>query len=559
MAVVLDEEQDDDLGGQDGVLLNEGAVSLDAGSMPSGGAQGPNMAQGGIPNQAGGEFVDSSQLLQQNQPAAQRLGGQLADRIRGVGDSARTTIDSSQQGFNALVDQNTVNRDEGIEQGIAENPVSLANDPAQLERVAALRQAAYGGPAQLEDSDFFSPIAEAVGNVDRTRDLSGTSGGRVELLQDIGRRGSIGSKRLDESLIQADDIARGGVDSARTSLDDVNSRVEQASAASRERANAARTTTDATREATIGALTNATNSSQEGIDQRLTQTRQDAADRIAALQGAFGPLSALPTSGQAGLVLANPDDINSGLVQGTRGVPVAFNKGVTGQPGGVGALREGFGGYLQQREGERQLNDQQLADLGISREQWEQLNDLDFLGGIESFTRNDAINPYNVLDTYEQGRGDFDRYLTFQSPDAAANRENVASKEDFDRLAALGQLSGQQNTFLDQSQIGQAGTFDPDLTDFDFDSALAQVNAARDRSIGLGGRAAEYNSRSGSDSFIKKVAPTFLDGRKILNHIGGAAGFAYDANKALSDDSAGKPTGGLEDVLREQLRAQGVI
>jgi hypothetical protein len=427
-----------------------------------------------LPGEAGGarpQFAELDTYLRQNQPAAQQLGGRVAGEITKRGDTARQAIQTGLQGFQADVGGREVQQDAGLLNLLAADPIGLSKDASRKEAFQKQRDASYSGPAQLEDTDFYSPISSSIGEAKRYGDLSQSSGGVAEILGGSADRPySSGARAFDASLALGDPTSRAQIEGARSSLSDIDSRLADASAAARARVQQAQQTTAGTSAAARGALSNAYTAQQEDLNRRLAEARQQAVARSQAALGALQPqYSSLPTKGHGQADLKG------------------FNQLIASQGGGAPDANV-------------------LADLGITPEQFASFSDLSpvsqYATAAAKGTKN--VNPYSYLDQYQSGLGDLSRFATVQSPESIQLAQ-LASPDDYARLAALNDLSGEQQNYLDPALADQAGTANLDLTGFDFNAAQAQREAALEAVRQRAQRQLATNSKSGGSTLLKKV------------------------------------------------------
>lgn len=533
MATLLPGQEEEEQGFEQAMrqMLSTGGVGTSLGS--SGGAAGSPM-MGGAPG--GSSFADISRFVDTNRPATERLGENIAGQVEQSGQRARDTLDEQFGAFGDLVGENTVTLGSDVLTGIRENPTSIAGNEQQRDAVVRARDAQYQGPNAFEETDLFGEVASAFGDANRDRELSRTAQGQTQLAdRTVQEPRSAGVRNFDQALVGGNQTSRERITSAAAGLSDLGPMMQERSEQGRQMADQARQTTDQTREQTRGALTESNQALQDRIDERVEITRQQAEQRAQAAREALQREAApLPTAGLQGR--QDPRDLGQGggagqqLVIGSKAgvVPHAFDKGFVPDGRTVGDLAGGFGQFLDQREQQMGLDPQVMQDLGVTPEQWQQLNELSFLQPLYQYAQNDALNPYRYVSDFEAIRGPMDKYLTTQSPEAAITKGNVATAEDYDFLEALNQLSGQQNTYLDPTQREVAGTASTDLVDFDLDSYANQVLSAR-RALGdTAARQGSFNARSGGDSFLKKA------GRATLNASLGTDG---DGNLKLPSET----------------------
>lgn len=485
MAFVQEEEEEAKPGqtaGPEGVQTSSPSGTL---TGAGGGAETP--AGGPKP---GGSFQGITSYLARNKPAAQRLGDQVGGLVRGKGDTARNTLQTQQGAFNDLVGSKEVRQDAGLQNQILSDPTALSKNTADAARVKSMRDAEYTGPRSFEETDFYKPVSEAYGEARRTGDLTNTTGGRMELIANVAKPGSRitkGRLTLDEALLSGDTGARETVSGARDSLGDLNSRLQAASQASQSRATDALNTTNATRDAVRGALGTSRTNWQNDLEGRLQGARTEAANRTAAAQNALKAA-------------------NTKYWENSKKVDPEY----------AGQAEKFFGGRRAIVEGQDTFSDQTLSDLGIDRGIVNELlnkQDTRTSGYMKDFGRGITdLQERAVYGSYGNELGDLSRFMSAQSPDAQLYRENVASTGDFDRLAALNDLSGESSTYLDPTRLAEAGTYNTDLVDFDTEGLSKAWQGALGTAGSQAAKKLEVNARSGGDSFLKKHGASIATG-----------------------------------------------
>jgi hypothetical protein len=481
MAFLADDEENKNLNPQapqDGQQMLSGP----SGTLASSGGAAAAPGQSGAPA-SGARFQGITSYINNNRTAVQNLANKVGQGLTDKGQAARSTLDTQQQAFNNAVGSAEVKQDPGLQNQILTNATGLANNPTQRAAVLRARDAQYNGPKAFEDTEFYQPVASSFGDATRARENAKTAGGRMELLAQNakpGQRITRGRLTLDEALLSGDPGARSTIAQAGNSLGDLEGRLRAASDASRARASEAAANTAATREATRGALGQATTNVQTGVDQRLAAARAEATARQTAAQNALKAAS--------GAYAEN----------GAKLAPEYAGRAET-----FGDRKDRF-----LATGKDTFNDQSLADLGLTRAQ---VNEL--LGGkgsktagyMKDFGRGITAKQEKIgKGKYVNSLGDLSRFLTQQSPDAQITRGNIASADDYARLAALSDLSGEQNTFLNPAEAAQAGTANLDLSDYNVGGLRDAQRQALQAAQQYSGITFDLNGRNGSDSFLKK-------------------------------------------------------
>jgi len=529
-----------------------GAVTGDGGSGPT-----PAARRGGAPR------VTLDQYLAANRGSVQRLGDQVTGLVTGAGDAARGAINDAQGAFNSQVSANEFTLRDDLIMRLNTDAAGLAGDQAAADQFTRMRDATYGGPRSLEETEGYSAIASRLADAREVGDLASNESG-LGALSDRVVEGSrtTGGRALDSQLLRADTSLRERLDTARQGLGTLDSEVGAASQSAQERAQQAQATTAQTRDQTRSALVTAQDALQTQLDERVSQQRLEAFYRamnaqealrgynttpgyaappwqpgeldpglkdltpqdIAALQAlppedlarlqqqrmaqvaqqqANTSRGALPTTGAEGRYYAGNDPTQGTFQDGAiAGNVPEFVHGGSGQ-----AAIPGFEQYVSQNGVSRAPTQQELADLGITPQQWAQLAPLMSVVPLakSAAAGTNNVNPYSFLEDYTSRVGDLSRFMHINNPNATIQRENSASSDDYARANALRSLAGDLGrTILDPTQADLAGTANLDLVSFDLGSANAQRDAAYDAIAQRAGVHLAGNARSGNDSFAKR-------------------------------------------------------
>lgn len=540
------EDQEDELRRQLGELAPAPTSGAGAGAAPGAGA-----GTGGAPQRA--PFLGLGAYLEANRGANQALGGKVAGAVSGAGTAARSALGQGVSAFNQAADQATV-RDTGLNARLSVDPQGIANNATDRGQLERQRDAQYTGPVSLEERPEYANISKALADAREVGELSKSESGLAELSDRAvtGER-TAGGRQLDAQLLRGDETLRGQLDTARQGLEGLAGEVDTASQGAQERVAKARETTDATREATRGALTSAQQAFEKQLDEKVKQQREAATARANAARQALVGANGLPipTAGSAGRYYAGNDPTQGsfedrGVAPGAGTTDPAFAQALARywatpegkaaldaalqtEPGraqfaagmragdvpefihnaGGQALLPGFDAFAQQRSAAgAQADPAALADLGITPEQWRALQDLAPVAELarSATVGTNNVNPYSFVEDYQTRLGDLGRFATVQNPEATISRDNASGADDYARAAALQQLAGPllARSILDPAQTARAGTAPRDLVDFDLGGAVAQREAALRALAARAGVHVAGNARSGSDSYFKQ-------------------------------------------------------
>lgn len=296
-------------GGTAGPATDEQAAAVEPASA-SGAAGGTTGGQG--------NFAGINDYINANKSQSSKLAGQVSGYVGGLGDQARGQLTEQQGKYNQVVDQNTVNLNQGLLDQAKQNAVQVASNQQSLGDFQKMRDASYTGPQSFEGSDFYQPAAKSVETAQTAAGQTATEEGQRTLLARLQQqqRGRVntGATTFDQALLQADPEARAQLQAARDKQSDLATILNNAKAAGLTKAQQAAQTSAATRQAVQSQFT--------GDQSPQAQMQRAIQDRVANLQG---------VAQQNKTQLLN--DINQG----------------------------------------RDLTDYQLGLLGVSRDQWGQL------------------------------------------------------------------------------------------------------------------------------------------------------------------------------------------
>jgi hypothetical protein len=421
-------------------------------------------------------FTNVRQYLEQNKPQGTKLAGQVGNYILGQGDVAKAGIESGQEQFNTQVRQNEINLNQDLYNELMKNPTKLIQDQAKLDEFNREKNASYAGPSSLESTDIYNPLVEANQKALATVKGAGTEEGQQTILNDMltnKAHFTPGVTNLNQLLLQNPE-ARDVIGQSVGNVTDWNldQRLADAAAAAQKRAAEAKTNTETTKQKIGEGLETLYSNLQSGVSAKEAAAKQKALDSINLYKTKFFTPSAA----------YNPaipvQDIGS---QGRRAP--SYDPNIVVQRGS--SLPPG----MMIKPGMPSSN-----YLGITNEQLQDLqNRNDFLNQYASrwLPQNPAqglisgtVNPmYPQWPVGTFGGIDLSQYLSFLNPDVEITKANAASPEDYAKYAALNQLAGDPNQYGRTSNFlpsSYAGAYNPDMVNFDYNSALGQVNSIID-------------------------------------------------------------------------------
>lgn len=252
------------IGGESGTITGQGA----AGSQtPAGNSGGPA---------SGSQFVGIKQYLDANKPQSTKLARDVSGYVEGVGNEARSELDTGLKGFNQTVDQNTIGLNQGLLDEAKNDATSVAGDQAKLSEFKKQRDAAYKGPNSFDESDFYQKTNSAVTKANQAAANTQTEQGQKSLLSDLqnAKKGKVhqGALAFDSSLLQADPNSKNILSKTKEGMSDISGKLTAAQEAALSKVGQAKQTTDATKQAIQGAFTG-----EQGVQGQLEKQLKDKA------------------------------------------------------------------------------------------------------------------------------------------------------------------------------------------------------------------------------------------------------------------------------------------
>lgn len=257
-------------GGESGTITGQGAGAAGgatAGSNTPAGAAGPG---------PGSQFVGIKDYLNANKPQSTKLSRDVSGYVGGLGDQARSNLESGQNSFNQAVEKNTIGLDQSLLDEAKANPNAVVQDQNKLGSFKKQRDATYGGPNSFEESDYFKPVNESITKATQAGANTQTEQGQKDLLSEIQnqKKGKVhhGALAFDSALLQADPNSKNILAKTREGLGDISGKLSSAEQAALEKVGQAKKTTDSTKSAIQSAFTG-----EQGVQGQLEKSLQEKA------------------------------------------------------------------------------------------------------------------------------------------------------------------------------------------------------------------------------------------------------------------------------------------
>jgi len=456
--------------------------------------------------QSSSGFVNLQKYLDANKSGSIALGERTASKVnKDIQDSKDTSLKSADD-FRKQVSDNTRQYNEGLVNDAVNNSSEFIKDQEKLKQLGQQKSGEYTGPNQFTGSEAANNALKAKQNAEESGELTKTAGGRTELLRQTNKSNdqyTLGGLNLNQYLLQnneesLDKLLKSGEKTSELQSIYDNSRINSDKAV-----NDAKEINRVTGQKTNQSLEKALIDQNNVLQTQATQ----AADNEKAKQEALKEALSKPELGLDGQF---PN-----------------------------------------------LSDEQLSNLGISREDYETLK------GLNADARYVGKDGINLVDFLRNQLGTY-------SQTSSATPEQIA------RYNALAQLAGKQPLLSSGGQAGtseldiqnafnqlrsQFGGLSPDelalsgdVKSFDdfYAKLLRQQKAERHAQLGNAAQGAAEGASTGAS--IGSAIPVV--GTVIGGIIGGVIGFLANGGLAIAGRAIDKFTNaiGLDKVFGEDTQ-----
>lgn len=390
--------------GEQGVGSESGIISGQDGMGAAGAAKAPaSVGSTGVAK----NFTGIQDYISANRPQTQKLANNVGGYINQLGEGARSTLAQNQNLFNQDVDKNTIGLNQPLFDEAKTNATNVAGNQQKLADFVRMRDASYQGPASFETSNYYQPTQQAVDKaITAAKNTEGEAGQRqllTQFQQASRNRVNPGALTFDSALLQSDPTARQVLGDARAKQAGLGTEMSTA-------------------------IANALTKAQQGA--------KTTADTKNAVQNTFAGNNSIQKQ------LENQIQGRVGKeVQTARDMAESLKTALKQAPPMTTTLKPSMGMI--------NYSDNDLGLLDIDRSQYDKYRqDLD------------ALADYGDNSYY-----DLSRYAQVNNP-TGINAQNIATKDDYAKYAALNQLMGTNNSFL--SDPNMSGKADMDALDFNY-------------------------------------------------------------------------------------------
>lgn len=481
MATIANQYQDeDDDGSTTSVSTNSGGASSQGGAGSASPISNVKQNAGAQNNQG---YTDVASYLNANQGGSSQLGTQVANNLNTKYSQTKQGAQDSFGQFQTDVNSGYVPENTDLINQVASDPLAAANNQGQFDAYQKQLNDTYTGPNTWGD---FGTQQGKVNSATQYADLSKTPGGLNVYAQEVeGANGgpqSAGINALDTLLLGGDSNAIGQVQGAASKYGDLNDFINQMNTQGLSSIGDARTAAQNTSQHALDAFTGANGTLTNFNTQLNNQASTAQSKAITDQQALAKALTDLVTPG------SKPPSATGAIVPQEENMIGTYGGGLTPW-------------YDTTNMNIGDLDANQLAQLGLTPDQWSSLRSQISRAGTSEYKTGHnfgAGSPTTDIDLND---------FTQQLDPNMINASTVASKGDYDKMAAINKLLGSktpQNTAINSLNSSLAGTAPTDLTNFNYDNALdystgvsdAARQAAQDMANQLTGQADKAHADS---------------------------------------------------------------
>lgn len=442
----LKNQQSTPVGGTSGAEADAGSPNAPGGGAPAS----PVKQNASAQNQSG--YTDVGSYLNANQGGAQKMGDQVASNLTNQYNTTKSGIDTSANDLINSVNQGYTKENTDLIKQAAADPNAYANNKDQLAAFQGQLNDSYSGPNSWGD---YGTQQGNVANAQQYGNLATTPGGMNVYAQQLeGPTASQGVNQLDSLLLGGNEGSANAVKNAAKPLNTLGDYL------------------DSQNTAATGAITSGQTAAQNASQ-----------DALNAFTGANGTLTNLNSTinANAAKTLADAQAQQKAL---TGDISNLYGgQAVDNTPTALGV----YGGgttpwYNTTNYTVGQLSPQDLASLGITQDQWNNLQ-----GSMQQAGTTEGRSGHNFGAQSPTSQIDLSQYLQQQDPTQLINAGNTATPEQYAQMQSIQTLLGgktPQGNAINPALASLAGTYNPaQLNQFDYNAAQSNASgtAAQER------------------------------------------------------------------------------
>lgn len=406
-------------------------------------------------NQAG--YTDVGAYLNANQAGSEKMGQDVATNLTNRYNQTKSGIDTSAQDLQKQVTAGYTPENTDLIKQVAANPTAAAGNQDQLSAFQSQLNDVYGGPLGWGD---FGTQQGKVNEAQQYGSLSKTPGGMNVYAQELeGPQASQGVNQLDTMLLQGNTGAMQKIQGAANPFNTLNNYLNTQNTAANTAIRGGQTAAQNASQGALNAFTG-TNGTLTNLNTNINQT---AAQKLAAAQ-------------------AQNERLKSGVTN-------------------------------------KNLSPEDLAQLGITQEQWSTLGN-----ELQTAANPQYVGNHNYGAATPTQNIDISQWLTQQDPSQAITAGTTATPEQYQQMAAIQQLLGgktPQGSAINPALASLAGTAPMNLNQFNYQDLLQQLqgyntgnmtNAQAEAAAGASALDAQHNAskQHGWSGALNRLAPNVL-------------------------------------------------
>lgn len=460
MAVIAQQDDNEDKNTGQASIAGTGGASSSGGTAGQGGSATPvsQVKQNAAP-QANQGYTDVASYLNANQQGSGKLGDQVSKNLTNKYNQTKSGIDTSYGQFQGDVNKGYTQENTDLINQVAANPTQAAGNQDTLAAYQAQLNDQYTGPQNWAD---LGTQQGKVNEANQYGSLANTPGGLNVYTQEVeGQTGgpqSQGINQLDTLLLGGTPGAMGQIQAAADPYKGLNDYINSQNMAGQQ--------------AVTGAKTNAQNASQHALDAFTGQN--------GALTGLNNQITSEAQRRQNEALTAQQtlqNDIKN--LYGGQALDTT-----PGMLGGYGGSQNPWYNTTNYNVG--QLSPQDLQQLGITQEQWNELQGGLQQAGTATGTTGTAPGGHNFGAWTPTTQIDIGQWLQQQDPMTAISAANTATPEQYQKMSAIQQLLGSktpQGNAINPALASLAGTAPASLNQFDYGAAQQGVGGYNQQAL----------------------------------------------------------------------------
>ncbi len=344
--------------------------------------------------------------------SAEKITNRAVDQL----NADKSSVQANKDAFTGAVNtgkSSYANYDPNFVTDALGNPTTFTQDPNKVKTFQDYLHASYAGPNSVNDTQDFTNASNTAAKAKATADQFKTAEGQKAAVQGQLKAPTPGKANLDTALIQSSPEAREKFNALKPFNSEFDTALSDFSATGNAAADAAKAQAAQVQGATGSALDKTYSDFETGVNKSVAQKQQELAGQNTAIQAAV--------------------------------------KG-------------------------RNLTPEQLAQLGVSPEEWSQIQNL--LKDVETSRvmsdRNATVGTGAITDF------DMSQYLQQLDPAAQVSAANYATPEQYDLESALEKLKGGDYSLLNEGDRTKAGTAPTNLNTFNKQDLIGNLTGIRD-------------------------------------------------------------------------------